>query len=349
MNQEKVRIGIVGAGAIAQAYAQVLESEGSWTPAGVTDVRADAAKAFAERLGCKSYGSYLEMADQGKCDAVIICTPPSTHEEIAVCFLKKRVHVLCEKPLSLTLESALAMQKAAESNKAILTMASKFRFVEDIIRAKSIMASGVLGTVVLLENAFTSRVNMASRWNSNAEVSGGGVLVDNGTHSVDLVRYFLGPITEVQAIEAPSVQNLSVEDTVQLFVKTAGGTLGRIDLSWSIDKHLPSFLNIHGSHGTLSVGWKESKYRQWSSPDWVVFGKGYDKAATFRAQLQNFCNAIRMNEPLLNSPEDARASIEVVRAGYKSLSIKRWVTVEPECPERLVEPSKRRLRVAEAA
>jgi predicted dehydrogenase len=328
----RLKLGLVGAGGIAQSWAQALQGDPCAQLVGVADTRFDAAKALAEGAGARAFESYEAMADALGLDTVIVCTPPSTHAEICLYFVERRVHVLCEKPLSVDLATARMMINAARRAGVKLAMASKFRYAEDVIRAKSIVTSGILGEIALFENAFTSRVDMSTRWNSNAAVSGGGVLIDNGTHSVDLMRYFLGPLADLQVWEGKRSQGLSVEETVRIFVRSVGGVLGSIDLSWTIDKELDSYLNIYGSHGTVSVGWKQSKYRQSSSKEWVVFGNGYNKLQAFRAQLRNFCRAIAGEEQLLTTAEDALASVEVVEAAYDALRENHWLSVHHEGP-----------------
>ena len=101
--------------------------------------------------------------------------------------------------------------------------------------------------------------------------------------------------------------------------------MGSIDLSWSIDKEQDSYISMYGSHGMVHVGWAASRYRQLTSPDWIVFGRGYDKIAAFSSQLMNFCNHIRHHEPLLITPQDALASVEVIQAAYQSLHKGQWV------------------------
>ncbi|MBC7797163.1 MAG: Gfo/Idh/MocA family oxidoreductase, partial [Pyrinomonadaceae bacterium] len=207
------------------------------------------------------------------------------------------------------------------------TMASKFRYVADVIAAKSMIASGILGEIVLFENAFTARVDMSKRWNSNAEISGGGVLIDNGTHSVDIVRYFLGAIADVLAIEGTRGQEIAVEDNVRMFLRTQNGTMATVDLSWSVNKDLPYFISIYGTNGTLHVGWRESKYKLNSSPDWTIFGKGYDKVQAFKSKIENFTNAVHKKEDLLINSSDALASVEVIEAAYKSLNQNLWTRI----------------------
>jgi predicted dehydrogenase len=328
MSEQGLRFGIVGAGGIAQAYAQAFDQCTMARIVAVADVRPEAARALAERVGGQAFESHQAMARKARLDAVIVCTPPASHPEICQFFLEREIHVLCEKPFTIEARSARRLVETAERVGVKLTMGSKFRYVDDVIRAKSIVTSGILGEIILFENAFTARVDMSSRWNADPKISGGGVLIDNGAHAVDLMRYFLGPLADVQVVEGKRVQGLGVEDTVRIFVHSESGVMGSIDLSWSINKELPSYVNVYGSHGTIAIGWKESRYRQSSSSDWVVFGKGYDKVQAFRSQLHNFARAILGREMLLITAEDALASVETIEAAYRSLRQSQWTTVE---------------------
>ncbi|OLE44502.1 MAG: oxidoreductase [Cyanobacteria bacterium 13_1_40CM_2_61_4] len=327
MNQNAVRFGIVGAGAIAQSYALAFESCSMAQVAAGVDARSDAAAALAERLKCKSFTSHSEMAKKSELDAVLICTPPNTHADLCVEFLERGIAVLCEKPLSIDVPSAQGMIETSRRTGVKMTMASKFRFVQDVVLAKALLTSGILGDIVLIENVFTSRVNMTKRWNSDPGISGGGVLIDNGTHSVDLIRFFLGPLAEIHVVEGKRARDLPVEETVHVFVRSTSGVLGTVDLSWSINKEIESYLRIYGSEGTISVGWKDSRFLLSGSRDWHVFGKGYDKVQAFRSQIENFACALRGEEPLLLSLEDAMASVQVIEAAYASLRDSHWVPI----------------------
>lgn len=333
------KLGLIGVGAIAQAYIKGVEGMPWARFTAVADKRPEAAKAGAEAAGAKAYMAYEDMLDNEQLDAVIICTPPDSHPEIAAAALKRRIPVLCEKPLAIDVESAVAIQEAGRASGTLVTMASKFRYVDDVIKLRSIIASGLLGDVLLLENTFVSPANMAKRWNSQPAVSGGGVLIDNGTHSVDIIAYLLGPVSEVLAVNSRIDPSLGVEDNVHLFVKTAKGTTAKVDLSWTFDKQLPYFITVYGTLGTACVGWKESKYKQKGSSDWIVFGPGYDKVAAFRNNLRNFCAAIDRDEPPLITMADAIASVQVIHAAYESAVHSRWTSVAGDAKSRkLLEP-----------
>lgn len=323
----RLKFALIGTGGIAQTYAQAFQQSDCCKLIAVADVNQESAKAFAEPFGAKSFNNYKSLAENTEIDAVIIATPPASHPEIATYFMGKGVNVLCEKPLCLSVSEAKAMIETAEATNVVFTMATKFRYCEDVVKAKAIIASGVLGEIVQFENAFTAKVDMSKRWNSVKEIAGGGVLIDNGTHSVDIIRYFLGAITDVLALETSGTQNLAVDENVKMLCKTANGVVASVDLTWGINKELPNFISVYGTNGTLHIGWRESKYKLNSSPDWTIFGKGYDKVQAFKSKIENFAGAIRGKEELLIKPSDALASVEVIEAAYKSLNQNLWQKV----------------------
>ena len=324
---KKLKFALIGTGGIAQTYAQAFQQSDCCQLVAVADINENSAKAFAEPFGAKSFADYKILADNSEFDAVIISTPPNTHSEIAIYFMNRQKHVLCEKPLCLSAREAIEMIETAEKTGIVFTMATKFRYCEDVVKAKAIIASGVLGEIVQFENAFTAKVDMSRRWNSDKEIAGGGVLIDNGTHSVDIIRYFLGAIEEILAVETSGTQNLSVDENVKLLAKTKNNVVASVDLTWGINKELPNFISVYGTNGSLHIGWRESKYKLNSSPDWTIFGKGYDKVQAFRSKIENFRNAILEGEELLTKPEDALASVEVIEAAYKSLNQNLWQKV----------------------
>lgn len=322
----KLRFGLIGAGGIAQAYAQAFNESENCKLVAVADVREDAAKAMAEIVDGESYNNYRALTDLGL-DAVIVSTPPVSHAEIGCHFMANGTPVLCEKPLCITVADAENMIETAEKNGVLFTMASKFRYCEDVVKAKGILTSGMLGDVLQFENAFTAKVDMSKRWNSDNAMSGGGVLIDNGTHSVDIIRYFLGPIDSVLAVDAGGTQGLPVDENVKMFAKSRNNVTASVDLTWGINKELPYFISIYGTNGTLHIGWRESKYKLNSSPDWTVFGKGYDKLASFKGKIENFADALSGKDELFIKPTDALASVQVIEAAYRSLRQNLWQPV----------------------
>jgi predicted dehydrogenase len=324
---KRVRFGIIGTGRIASAYAGVFAQSRNAELVAVYDVAPEVAAAFAGRFGVQAYDSYTKMVREAPLDAVLICTPPLWHEPIAVECMQLGCHVLCEKPLSIEAAAAKRMIEKAQSSGVVFTMASKFRYVEDIVRARELANAGAIGEVVLFENAFTSHVAMRDRWNSNARISGGGVLIDNGTHSVDVMRYFLGVVDVVKVVAGRNMQGLDVEDTAHLFARSELGVMGAIDLSWSIDKQSRSYVQLHGSEGTISIGWRASGYKLAGSKTWVRFGEGYNRDAAFGKQIENFAAACLGEEPLRVTPDDALASVEVIAAAYAAMRGDRWTPV----------------------
>jgi len=324
---ERLRLAVVGCGRIAQQHLAAIATVGEVRLAAVVDTREPAAKAVAEQYRCDALYDYRDPRLAGALDAVVICTPPQTHADLARHFLERGVHVMVEKPITIRSADAQALARLAQEKQRVLMMASKFRYVPDVQKAKALVESGALGKIVLYENAFCSKVAMADRWNAQPDVAGGGVLIDNGCHSADIARYLLGPISHVHAHRGIAAQQLPVEDTVRFEFRTGGGSLGTVDLSWSLNKESDVYLALYGTQGTLFCGWKESRYRQDGNPVFAPFGSGYDKVAAFRGQIENFAAAIAQRAAPLITVQDALASVEVVEAAYESMRRDAWVKV----------------------
>jgi predicted dehydrogenase len=341
VTKEPFRFVLIGAGAIARTYVDAIARMPHVKLVGVMDIRPEAAASLAQIAGCAAFADLDALTDIVPPDGAIVCTPPATHVAWSLDLLERGIHVLCEKPLAPGMIEAEKLLEAAATAPAKLTMASKFRCTPDIIKARELILAGTIGKPILFENIFTSRVDMTQRWNSDPAISGGGVLIDNGTHSVDIMRYLIGPLDEIQAVEGLRVQPIAVEDTVRVFARSKSGVMGTVDLSWSIHKELPHFVSIYGSEGTICVGWKESKFRRQSDKEWTVIGKGYDKIEAFQNVMDNFVQGVRGEAEFTVSLEDAFASVEVIDTAYQALRGESWRAV----PKRISSAARKRVAV----
>lgn len=324
---KKWKFALIGCGRIAQAYKDVLSRNKRCLLVGVADVDKKKAGVLAELARCEAFTDYQKLHRSVKPDFAVIATPPDSHMDIAAYLLQNGVHTLCEKPLAFSTKDAESLFSLSDATGVSFMMAAKFRYVDDLIKAKGLVESDVLGEIVHFRNTFFSRIDMEKRWNSNPAVSGGGVLIDNGSHAVDIVRYLFGPLDRLLAFEGVRRQSVPVEDTAYLQVRTVKDVVGSIDLSWSADPSNTAYLEIYGTHGTLSVGWNGSVYRLSGRKKWTRLGPGYDKAAAFNRQVDNFLDWIeRKAEPRITG-EDAVASVKTIEAAYRSMRSKEWEPV----------------------
>jgi predicted dehydrogenase len=323
----KLRLGLVGAGAIARAYGSAIAASSNVELVAVSDLHPAAAEAFAAETGARAYASHLDLASDSVCDAVVVTTPPVTHAPIVIDLVSRGRHVLCEKPVSTDFASAERMIHAADRAGVVFSMASKFRFADDVIEARRLIRDGAIGQPLMLENVFTGVVDMTQRWNADPDVSGGGVLIDNGTHSADIVRYLLGPIVEVFAVAAPKLQPIAVEDGVTFLARTESGAMATIETSWSIHKDRSAFISLYGTSGAIEVGWKGSRIRRAHGGPWEAFGVGYDKIASFRRQIEHFAGVVQGDDFELVTARDALASVSVIQAAYYAMATGKWAAV----------------------
>jgi predicted dehydrogenase len=323
------RVGLVGAGAIGRAHAEAVAGLDGARLVAVADVDSAAARGVAEAHG-GAVVDVAELAEPGRCDLVVVASPPSTHPEVVEPLLRANVPVLCEKPIATSLGAAQRLAACADATRTMLTMATKFRFVEEVQATRALVLDGSLGEVLRVEVDFAGRVDMTRRWNAQREIAGGGVLIDNATHAVDLVRYLVGDVTSVLAATGPPGQPLSVEDTATMLASTAGGALAHIDVTWSFNRMRPVYCAVYGSRGSVEISWTGARAVLGAGTEPIAFGSGYGKVASLRANVAAVLQAIAAGDEPPVTTQDAVAAAAVIDAGYRSIEQGGWVDVRAD-------------------
>jgi len=321
-----MRVGIIGLGRAGRIHLQAWEGVLNARVGAVADRSADIRR-WARQAGLRAYADPLEMIAEEPLDAVSICTPPAWHAPVALACLEHGLDVLCEKPLAITGRDALQMLRAATRHRHHLLLATKFRHVPDLVRARELIAQGQIGEPVAFEIDFSSMVDMSQRWNCRRALAGGGVIIDNGCHAFDIVAFLFGTVSRVHATRLKPVQTLSVEDSATILVSAGRGLVGRIDLSWSLSTGRESYVTVYGSEGTIEVGWRTSRLRPVGRPPEEI-GTGYDKADAHRRMLGAFSALVDGDVAPWISPGECLRTVAAVEAAYVSLRSGGWVPVE---------------------
>jgi predicted dehydrogenase len=279
---------VVGAGGIASAYGHLLRESTIARAGGVVDIRSEAAERLASDLSCSWALSLDELVARGdQPDVVVVATPPSSHPGIIRDAVRLGSAVFCEKPVAASYAHAVESVATVASAGLPFAMATKFRFSDDVVAAKRLTDDGAIGEVHTVHIGFSSRLDLRGRWQADPAVAGGGVIVDNGTHALDLAMYLVGDLSRVRAVEGHRPAGLDVEDTVDLFCDSVSGVHVHVDLSWSIESGRSHFCRLVGSSGEIQVGFASSAWRTFGQ-EWNAIGDGYRKFPAMGGALDAF-------------------------------------------------------------
>lgn len=313
----KVRIGIVGCGQIGRWHLDSYKKNSQAKVVAVADTDFARAQAFARGINTRAYSSHSEMIEKEALDGVSVCTVPSTHRDIAVELLKAGINVLCEKPLAISVSQAEEMARTAKETNRLLFTAFKFRFYDEVARAKDLVTTGALGKIVSFRLMFGCHLDMAGTWYAKRELAGGGVIMDNGPHAFDLIRHLFGEIEDVSA-ETRNPQALEVEDTAKLTVSLQSGAVGVVDLTWSVAVPPQAYLEIYGEDGAALLDLEGISYRFETWSEWKRVPNAVGLKEAFARQIDHFVEAIQGKRPLLLGNGEGLRSQTLIDAAYES-------------------------------
>lgn len=249
----QVRFGIVGCGAIYRTHADALNQIEGARLSAVYDLQPERAKLAAETYGVHCTNSLNDLFDHA--DAIIVCTPSGLHSEIGIQAAKAGKHVIVEKPIDTTLAKAQSLVDAAKQAGVKLATISQHRFSRAVQRTREAAQGGELGDL-LAGDAYikwyrTQAYYDSGDWRGTWGLDGGGCLINQGVHMIDMIQWIMGGVKSVQAQVRTSAHNIEVEDIAQALVEYRNGAIGLIYGSTSFYPGLAERLEVHGKHGTV--------------------------------------------------------------------------------------------------
>jgi predicted dehydrogenase len=330
-----IRCGVIGLGKMGMLHASLANAiEGSHLAAVCEPNRTirNGFETFVSNL--PAYQNYEDMLDAVPLDAVFICTPPSSHIEIATACVRKGCHVFIEKPLSLTAEAAGPLVELLKQTGKIGMVGYMMRYADTFSKAREIVKQGALGRVLACRGAtkVSQNYKAGKGWRYSRKESGGGVLIAQGIHAVDLMCWMIGAPHSVN-MRSNSHYSGTVEDFVQALFSWGGDTIGSLDSSWSVDGHrlLLTSLEMTGENGTLAVDddtvrlflrKASGRYGEgWTSMSKPELSNGHAAdigGPLYTKQDEAFLCAVRGHGEIENDVGSARSVQHVIDCLYKS-------------------------------
>jgi len=332
--------GIVGVGVIASFHAKALDKIPGARLTSCFDISSARSKKFAEKYSCTSMNTLDDLLQDSLLDAVIICTPSGLHLEPALAAAAAGKHLVIEKPLEITPERCSRIIKAARENHVRIAGIFPSRFSNGARIIKAALDDGRFGRLTVLDTAVkwhrTEEYYAQAGWRGTWEIDGGGAMMNQSVHAVDLLQWFSGGISEVIAYTATlGHEGLEVEDTATAVVLHTSSALGSITGTTASWPGWAKKIEISGTEG--SVIFEDDRVTRWdfqkSRPEdasilesiKVGIGRGGGAGDPtdigfegHRRQLEDFIAALSENrEPMVNGVEAAKA-VAIITAIYKS-------------------------------
>ncbi|MFA5857942.1 MAG: Gfo/Idh/MocA family oxidoreductase [Elusimicrobiota bacterium] len=348
MADKIVRFGIIGCGVISSFHAKAIKANvGKAELVAVCDEIEEKAKKLAADFGVnKVFTDYRKMIEDKEVDAVCVCTPSGLHLEPAVFAAEHGKNIMCEKPIEITLERTDMMLNACKKNGTRLGCIFQRRTWDLNKKIKETIDSGVLGKMLMGDaylKYFRSRDYYKSAgWRGTWELDGGGALMNQGIHGIDLIQWLMGGVDSVTAMCETKARDIQVEDTAIAMIKYKNGAMGVIQGTTSIYPGENSVFAVHGDKGSIIT--EERKVKRWAievpndekrakekeNEKNMIESGGADagtgmssdpKAIGFEGhakQIGDLCDAINAPRDPYITGDEGRKALEVILAIYES-------------------------------
>ncbi len=346
----KLRTAVVGAGKIARTHAQGLNNIEISELRAIYNRNIERAEHLADEFSIKAYDDLDKMIADEKLDAITVITPHPAHIDSVVPALRAGVHVIVEKPLAVSLKDCDAMISEARKQELNLGMISQRRLYQPVIRVKEAIKKGKLGRpilgVVTMYGWRGEDYYKGDAWRGTWDEEGGGVLVNQAPHQLDILQWYMGEMEELFGYWANfNHPYIEVEDTALAMIKFRSGAFGSILTSNSQNPALYGKVHVFGSNGAAAgvqtdggamfiagtSGIEEPPYNDlwtvpgeeqmkdvWKKDDEEFFNEIEPTEYFHQWQLQDFLESIIDKRPPMVTGEEGRKTVEIFNAIYRS-------------------------------
>lgn len=327
---DKLRFGILGCGMVANIHARAIKEIPGAELVAVCDADPARARAFAEKYGARPFSDFSEML-ASDIDIVNICTPSFLHAQNAIEALEKGKHVVLEKPMAFTAAEADKVIAASDASGKKLTVISQLRFSDDVKKVKKLVEEGAFGKITLCNlfmKYYRSREYYSgSPWKGKLAFDGGGALMNQGIHGVDLLIYIMGDVKSIRGSIGTLHHDIETEDTAVATVEFECGALGVIEASTCAYPGFARHIEIHGESGYVII--RENKIEklmidgteQNVTDDGAVSPAGDPSDLSIemhKVQIENLIGATRGTEKLLIDAREGKRAVAVIEKIYNS-------------------------------
>ncbi len=332
-----LRVALIGAGGIGLLRAQAVVQTPGVTLAAVADLVPERAQAAA--VG----SSALVTADSEQAiataDIVIVSTPPNHHADLTIAALQAGRHVLCEKPLAHTLEAAERMCAAADASGVLLKTGFNHRYFPAMAFARRLIDSGKIGQVISVQ-AYAGHpggVEFGHDWIHDGKVTGGGSLVDNGIHILDLTRFFFGEVTSAMGCTANHIWPFDdAEDNGYALFRGPGGRVAQVHASWTQWRGYQFWVETFGTRGYVRAAYPPMRAEWGETPEagirarrhyeWFPVFQVQERLKSWRwtiirsfvEEMTDFVAGIRAGQPVAPTGRDGLRAMQMAHAVYRS-------------------------------
>lgn len=328
-----VRIGLIGAGGIAGSHVKgYVSSADTVVVTAVADVSAENARKRADETGATSvYSDFNDLVNDANVDAVDICLPHHLHAPAILAAAKAGKHILCEKPLCLTVEQADVIAAAVESSGVTLMCAHNQLYMPPVARAKEILDAGGIGRVyeIRTTDSFFNNFDPANMgWRADKEKIGGGELIDTGYHPTYLMLHLAGAVpTEVAAmLSKHRLEFMDGEDSAQVLVRFADGKVGHIVTSWAYQAAgCTERFSAVGDEGQL---WSDGASLWVRKRGAEAEQFSFEPVDTIPAEVVDFAARIESGTRPIHNQIEGINVLKVILGAYASANEQRIVTLQ---------------------